>query len=76
MRERVIQTKGYTVEPLSRGHPDERPPLLERPLDTVNLNIDIFMSTPDERSPLLMQKGWPHKRGSTVFNLIPGEQVA
>ena len=31
----------YTVEPLLRGHPDERPPPLERPLDNVNLNIDV-----------------------------------
>ena len=26
-----------------------RPPSLERPLDNVNLNINVFMSTPDER---------------------------
>ena len=43
----------YTVEPLLRGHPDERPPPLERPLDNVNLNINILISTPDERPPLL-----------------------
>ena len=40
-----------TVEPLLRGHPDERPPPLERPLDYVNLNV--LISTPDERPPLL-----------------------
>ena len=28
-----------TVKPLLRGHPDERPSPLERPLDNVNLNI-------------------------------------
>ena len=36
-----------------RGHPDERLPSLERPLDTVNLNINVLISTPDERPPLL-----------------------
>ena len=43
----------YTVEPLLRGHPDERPPPLERPLDNVNLNINVLIFTPDERPPLL-----------------------
>ena len=42
-----------TVEPLLRGHPDERPTPLERPLDTVNLNINVLISTPDKRPPLL-----------------------
>ena len=42
-----------TVEPLLRGHPDERPPSLERPLDNVNLNLNVLISTPDERPPLL-----------------------
>ena len=41
------------MEPLLRGHPDERPPSLERPLDNVNLNINVLISTPDERPPLL-----------------------
>ena len=45
---------GYnTVEPLLRGHPDERPSPLERPLDNVNLNINVLIFTPDERPPLL-----------------------
>ena len=35
-----------TVEPLLRGHPYERPPSLERPLDYVNLNMNVFNSTP------------------------------
>ena len=43
----------YTVEPLLRGHPDERPPPLERPLDNVNLNIYVLIFTSDERPPLL-----------------------
>ena len=42
-----------TMEPLLRGHPDERPPPLESPLDNVNLNINVLISTPDERPPLL-----------------------
>ena len=42
-----------TVEPLLRGHPDERPPPLERPLDNVNLYINVLISTPDERPPFL-----------------------
>ena len=42
-----------TVETLLRGHPDERPTPLERPLDNVNLNIDVLISTPDERPPLM-----------------------
>ena len=42
-----------TVEPLLRGHPFEGPPPLERTLDTVILNINVLISTPDERPPLL-----------------------
>ena len=42
-----------TVEPLLWGHPEERPTPLERPLDTVNININVLISTPDERPPLL-----------------------
>ena len=42
-----------TVEPLLRDHPDERPTPQERPLHTVNLNINVLISTPDERPPLL-----------------------
>ena len=41
------------MEPLLRGHPDERPPPLERLLDNVNLNINVLISTSDERPPLL-----------------------
>ena len=43
----------HTVEPLLRGHPDERPLPLERPHDKENLNIKVLISTPDERPPLL-----------------------
>ena len=65
------------MEPLLRGHPDERPPPLERPLDSENLNINVLISTPVERPPLLKghfsgTKGWPHKRGSTVLNSSKG----
>ena len=38
-----------TMEPLLRGHPDERPPPLERQLDNVNLNINVLISTLDGR---------------------------
>ena len=41
------------MEPLLRGHPFERPPPLERPLHNVNLNINVLISTPDERPSLL-----------------------
>ena len=43
----------YTVESLLRGHPDKRPTPLERPLDTINLNRNVLIFTPDERPPLL-----------------------
>ena len=49
----VVQHFFNTVEPLLRGHPDQRPSPLERPLDTVNLNITVLISTPDERPSLL-----------------------
>ena len=42
-----------TVEPLLRGHPNKSTPRLERPLDNVNLSMNILISTPDERPPLL-----------------------
>ena len=41
------------MEPLLRGHPDKRTSPLERPLDNVNLNINVLISTPDERPPFL-----------------------
>ena len=43
----------YTLEPLLRGHPDESSPPLERPLDNVNLNINVLIFTLDERPSLL-----------------------
>ena len=60
------------MEPLLRDHPDERSPPLEKPLDNVNLNINVLISTPDERPPVLKGhfsgvEGWPHKRGFTVY---------
>ena len=48
-----IQSSITTVEPLLRGHPEEKPPPLERPIDNVNVNINVLISTPDERTPLL-----------------------
>ena len=41
------------MERLLGGHPDERPPPLERPLDNANVNINVLIFNPDERSPLL-----------------------
>ena len=41
------------MEPLVRGHPDKSRNPLERPLDTINLNINVLISTPDERPPIL-----------------------
>ena len=38
-----------TVEPLSIGHHAKRPTPLKKPLDTFNLNINVYISTPDER---------------------------
>ena len=52
-----------TAEPLLRGHPDERPPPLERPLDNVNLNINVLIFTPEERPPLLKGHFSGAKRG-------------
>ena len=43
----------YTVEPLLRSYLYERPPPVERPLDNVNLYINILISTSEERPPLL-----------------------
>ena len=45
--------KSNTVEPLLRGHSDKRPSPLERPLDNMNLNINVLIFTPNERPPLL-----------------------
>ena len=50
---RKNEEHGCTVEPPLRGHPDERSTPLERPLDNVNLNINVLISSPDERPPLL-----------------------
>ena len=74
-----MMRKSNTMEPPLRGQPDERPLPLERPLDNINLNINVLISTPDERPPLLKghfsgdkgeasQEGFqPHERGSTVY---------
>ena len=60
-----------TVESLLGSNPDERPTPLKRAYDDVNLNINVLISTPVERPPLLKghfsgAKGVAHKRGSTV----------
>ena len=38
--------------PLYSGTPFVRPPPLERPLDNVNLNINVLISTIDGNTPL------------------------
>ena len=45
-----------TMETLLRGDPDESPNLLERPLNNVNLNINIIINTPDDRPTPLEKK--------------------
>ena len=72
---------GTTVEPLLRGHPDERPPPLERPLDDVNLNINVLISTSDERSPLLKghfsdAKGVASQEAGVKKSLVPGSRTS
>ena len=41
------------MEPLLRGHPNEWPPTLERPLDNININLKVLISTSDKRPSLL-----------------------
>ena len=52
----LSKDKSYSL--LYSGTPFESSPWreatpLERPLDYVNLNINVLISTPDEKSPLL-----------------------
>ena len=57
----------FNIQNEYSGTPFERPPWqeatpLERPLDNVNLNINVLIFTPDERPPLL--KGhFPYAKG-------------
>ena len=51
--------------------PFERPPPLERPLDNKNVNINVLISTSDERPPLL--KGHSGAKG---FNCTTKTLVA
>ena len=41
------------MESLLRVHPDETSTSVERPMLHVNLTINVLISTPDERPPLL-----------------------
>ena len=41
------------MEPLFIGHHNKRPSPLERSLDNVNRNINVYVSTPDQSPPLL-----------------------
>ena len=56
-----------TAKLLLRGHPNERPRRLERPLDFVNLNKYVLISTPDERLPLLKGQSSLCKRGGLTL---------
>ena len=65
--------KSWTAEPLLRGHPDERPVPLERPLSTVSLNIykciDFYPrreATPFEKSFFWCRRVVLQEGGSTV----------
>ena len=49
----LYETYTCTVEPLLRGHLEKRPTPLERPLDNINLNMNVLISTSDKRPPLL-----------------------
>ena len=51
------------MEPILRDHPDERSLPLERPLDNVNLNINVLISTPGESPALLKGHITAIKRG-------------
>ena len=47
----------HTVEPLVRGHPDEKSTPVERPLFNVNLDKKVLISTPNERPLFWCKKG-------------------
>ena len=55
--------------------PGENPPPLERSLDNVNLNINVWISTPDKRPPLLKghfsdAKGMASQEGSLYILIM------
>ena len=63
------------MEPLLRGHPEERSSPLEWPLNNVNLNINVLTSTPDKRPALLKghisgTKEVAPQEGSTIYTYI------
>ena len=65
------------MEPLLRGHPDQRPAPLESPLSTVILSISVLISNPDKRHPLLKghisgAKGVPSQEGFHYILYIYG----
>ena len=59
-----------TVEPLLRGHTDERSAPLERSLDNVNLNINVLNSTTDERPPFFKGHISDAKMGFTLLHNV------
>ena len=64
----ILMTVTTTEEPLLRGHPNEWPIPLERPLVNVDPNLNVLISTPDKRSPLL--KGLTSQEGFPYLELI------
>ena len=48
------------------GTPFERPPTLERPVDNLNLNINVLIFTPEER-PLFKRGGLT--RGVALYQI-------
>ena len=51
------------MEPLLRGHPEERPSPLVRPLDNVNLNINVLNIYPCRKTAPLERPHFLCKRG-------------
>ena len=47
----ILLRTSFTVEPLLRGHPDEKPTPLQRPLSNIYLNINVLIYIPDEIHP-------------------------
>ena len=53
----------FQWKPFLRGHPDKRPPPWEKPLDNVNLNINVLISRLETtllETPLFGEKGEFH----------------
>ena len=75
----VIEQISFILEkyggPLLRGNTDNRLNPNKRPVDKVNLKINVLIPTltrghPSCKATFQGQKGWPHKRGSTVYTIL------